>query len=260
MGIIKMTFPDYNIVFVDTPGFDDTKRSDSDILKIISDWLKITYVVPERINAVADFRLTRYERKLLLSGILYFHRISDTRMGGTPLRNLRMFEGLCGKSAFKNVVIATTMWDKVDEGIGAILEDELKNNYWNAMIDRDSTTGRFLGTRDSAFRLIAPFLEAENNRTALLIQRELVDFDLRLGKTRAGQILRAEIKRSVKQQERSLDRMGKALKHPDNAALTEEYEQLKKTHGSLLQQMADLEVPVGRQLMNTIANTFSMKR
>ena len=48
IGIIKMTFPGYNIVFVDTPGFDDTKRSDSDILKMISDWLEITYVDHKR--------------------------------------------------------------------------------------------------------------------------------------------------------------------------------------------------------------------
>jgi predicted GTPase len=46
IGIIKMTFLGCNVVFVDTPGFDDTKRSDSDILKMISDWLELTYVIP----------------------------------------------------------------------------------------------------------------------------------------------------------------------------------------------------------------------
>ena len=45
IGIIKMSFPDYSIVFVDTPGFEDSKNSDSDILKMISDWLEIAYVV-----------------------------------------------------------------------------------------------------------------------------------------------------------------------------------------------------------------------
>jgi len=57
IGIIKMTFPGYNIVFVDTPGFDDTKKSDSDILKMISDWLEITYVIFESTEDSAD-RLT----------------------------------------------------------------------------------------------------------------------------------------------------------------------------------------------------------
>ena len=48
IGIIKMSFPGYNIVFVDTPGCDNNKKSDSDVLKMISDWLEITYVVLER--------------------------------------------------------------------------------------------------------------------------------------------------------------------------------------------------------------------
>jgi len=48
IGTIKMSYLGYNIVFVDTPGFDDTKRSDSDVLKMISDWLGITYVDRKR--------------------------------------------------------------------------------------------------------------------------------------------------------------------------------------------------------------------
>jgi hypothetical protein len=37
-----MAFGD--LVFVDTPGFDDTHKQDVDILKMIADWLKSTYV------------------------------------------------------------------------------------------------------------------------------------------------------------------------------------------------------------------------
>ena len=54
ISIIKMTFPGYNIVFVDTPGFDDTNKSDSEILKMISDWLEITCVGHKRTENVAD--------------------------------------------------------------------------------------------------------------------------------------------------------------------------------------------------------------
>ena len=51
---IDMTFPSYNIVFVDTPGFDDPKKTDSDILKMISAWLETTYVVPGCTEDTAD--------------------------------------------------------------------------------------------------------------------------------------------------------------------------------------------------------------
>jgi len=200
----------------------------------------------------------------LLSGLLYFHRISDNRMAGTPLKNLRMFEELCGKNAFKNVILTTTMWDEVDEETGATREEELKGIYWKAMIDRHSSTGRFVGTRDSALRLIAPFLDEANTRNRLLLQKELVDLDLRLSETHAGQKLRSEIKQLAKQQQELLHQIREELKRPNNAtslqSLMEEYEELKKTSGSLLAQMADLQVPLGRQLMNTITITFGIKR
>ena len=199
----------------------------------------------------------------MLSGLLYFHRISDNRMAGTPLKNLRMFEQLCGKNAFKNVILTTTFWGEVDEETGSTRERELKDIYWKAMIDRGSSTGRFEGTRDSAFRLIAPFLDEANTRNKLLLQKELVNLDLKLGETHAGQRLRSEIKQLARQQQELLHQIREELKRPNNAtslqSLMEEYEELKKTSGPLLQQMVDLQVPLGRQFMSTIAITFGRK-
>ena len=50
------------------------------------------------------------------------------------------------------------MWDEVDEETGDTRERELKGVHWKAMIDRHSSTGRFVGTRDSALRLIDPIV------------------------------------------------------------------------------------------------------
>jgi len=47
VSVIKLSFPglvDSDICFVDTPGFDDTDKSDVHIFKMISDWLNKTYV------------------------------------------------------------------------------------------------------------------------------------------------------------------------------------------------------------------------
>ena len=47
INIVKLSIPelaDGDIVFVDTPGFDDTHKSDADILQMVADWLKATYV------------------------------------------------------------------------------------------------------------------------------------------------------------------------------------------------------------------------
>lgn len=44
IGIVRLQSHelDFNIVLVDTPGFDDTTRSDVDILKMVSEWLRKT--------------------------------------------------------------------------------------------------------------------------------------------------------------------------------------------------------------------------
>ena len=36
-----------DIVFVDTPGFDHTNKTETDVLKMVADWLKTTYVILE---------------------------------------------------------------------------------------------------------------------------------------------------------------------------------------------------------------------
>jgi len=107
--IIRFQFVDINVVFVDTPGFDDTHKSDVEILTMIADWLNTTY-----------------KRNIKLSGLLYFHRISDNRMAGTPLKNLRMFQELCGHNALRNIILTTTMWLDVEEELGSVREKELE--------------------------------------------------------------------------------------------------------------------------------------
>jgi hypothetical protein len=49
------------------------------------------------------------------AGIIYLHKITDNRLAGFGLKNLEMFQALCGRSCLRNVVLATTMWDKVME-------------------------------------------------------------------------------------------------------------------------------------------------
>ena len=47
IGAIRLSIPelaDGDLVFVDTPGFDDTHKSDVVILKMVAEWLKSTYV------------------------------------------------------------------------------------------------------------------------------------------------------------------------------------------------------------------------
>jgi len=120
----------------------------------------------------------------MLSGLLYFHRISDNRMAGTPLRNLNMFKDLCGRDNFKNVVLVTTMWDEVFEDVGLQREQELKEDLWKAMIRLGSTTRRFHLTEESAWEIINTIPKSPPGER-LQIQREMVDENKPIHKTSA---------------------------------------------------------------------------
>ncbi|KAG6331875.1 hypothetical protein ID866_7218 [Astraeus odoratus] len=161
-----------NIVLVDTPGFDDTYLTDTRVLRTIADWLKETYM-----------------QNVKLSGILYFHRITDPRVAGTPLRNLNMFKELCGKDNFKNVVLVTTMWDELrtDLQLGTQREEELVREFWQPMIRLGSTTHRFDGTEECAWNIInsIPVLQP-TERQPLQIQPEMVDEHKPVHSTAAG--------------------------------------------------------------------------
>ena len=86
----------YDVYLVDTPGFDDTEMSDTDVLLTFVDWLNL-----------------QYKNELKLSGLIYLHRITDDRMTGTATRNLTMMRKLCGDENLKNVLLATTRWEMV---------------------------------------------------------------------------------------------------------------------------------------------------
>src|SRR6266540_6334994 len=86
--------------------------------------------------------ILRYNRHIRLTGLLYFHRISDNRMAGTPLNNFRAFEKLF-EDDFNGIILTTTMWDEVDEDLGAEREKELTDVYWKSMIERGSSVKRF---------------------------------------------------------------------------------------------------------------------
>ncbi|KAK0734756.1 hypothetical protein B0T26DRAFT_746625 [Lasiosphaeria miniovina] len=71
---ITMKYRDVSLTLLDSPGFKDTYRSDTDVLYEISSYLAGTYSQGSK-----------------LSGIIYVHPITDVRMDGPSLRSLRMF-------------------------------------------------------------------------------------------------------------------------------------------------------------------------
>ena len=168
-----------------------------------------------------------------------------------------MFEKLCGKNAFRNVVLTTTMWDEVDEETGEARETELKSRYWKIMLERGSTTDRFMRTRESAFSLIDPLIDAANERTSVLLQEELVDMGKKLPSTSAGQKLVSEMEILVWQREDILRRIRNVMKRTDVdkmtlEALQEEYQRLENSLEATVHEIRMLKLPLGRRLLNMV--------
>jgi hypothetical protein len=158
---------------VDTPGFDDTERLHGEVL-----------------SEITEFLATQHAVGIPLRGVLYFHKITDNRMTGSSTAYLRLLRSLCGDDALKNVILVTTMWNKVrDEDYGEALrrEQQLLNDFWKPMVKKGSYMAQFDGTPDTAFALIWQLVGKEE--VVLSVQKEIVDQDMDVLHTAAGQNL-----------------------------------------------------------------------
>jgi chromosome segregation ATPase len=195
------------VTLVDTPGFNDTHRSDTDVLKEIVAWTS-----------------TAYKEKRLLSGIIYLHRISDVRMEGSALKNLRMFQKLCGENALHNVLLTTTQWSKVEQRQGEARESELKSKkeFWKPLLDRGANLERFHGDMQSGLALIHKLKSRVPK--VLDIQEQIVDKKMDLIETSAGQTINEELLKLQKKYSEELETTRQELQ----AALDSKDEELKK--------------------------------
>ncbi|KAG9664006.1 hypothetical protein KCU64_g969, partial [Aureobasidium melanogenum] len=180
------------ITLIDTPGFDDTIRSDVDVLREVSDWLAESY---------------RSQR--LLSGIIYLHPITSVRMSGSSHMSLRVFTGLVGPDAFHNLMLVTSKWDQLGDLAGGVQrEAELCERYWDFLIEKGSLTGRSYGDRQSALAIVRniAFGRSASDMVSvpLALQKQMVDEHKSLEETSAGQALSQRIDHLKKDYDRQL--------------------------------------------------------
>lgn len=164
------------VQLIDTPGFDDDSGDDTSVLKEIGAYLKLMHSEEKKLH-----------------GLIYCHRITDNRMGGSAKRNLFTFQKLVGTDALKNVILTTTMWERLaspEEGQRRIKELEERDDYWGCMVQRNSTTYQHYNTRESAMALIAKIVQNfQEAPVELLMQKQMIDQNIALLQTDAGQVV-----------------------------------------------------------------------
>jgi hypothetical protein len=199
------------VAVVDTPGFDDSTRSDAEILE-----------------EIVEFMCTQYELGIPLKGIVYLHRITDNKMSGSAQRYFEMFIRLCGEQNLQNVVLLTTMWSELrDEAVGLARERELRTNFWKVMESEGSTIRRFDGSKAMAEAFVCRLMRKPD--IVLDIQNELVEQGKRLHETQAGRLILPRLEREFDKASDELDTLERLIKeahgHHDEAEVSRFEEQ-----------------------------------
>lgn len=177
-------------------------------------------------------------------------------MTSSFLRNLRMFEKICGNAVLQNIILTTTMWDEVKLEVGTRTEARIRSKYWKTMIDQGSATARFYGTTESAWDILGHFVRDANVRHALRLQEEMVDLKKQLSETDAGKTLHTEIKALVHRQQASLRGIRDECKLHEDAvilgALKAEYDNVRTQLATDANDMEALERPRGKGIRRVI--------
>jgi rubrerythrin len=231
--IVPCIMPNGKKIFlIDTPGFDDTYRSDTDILREIADWLAQAY----------QFRVR-------LTGIIYLHRIIDVRIGGSGMKNLRMFRKLCGEGGLGSVVLATTMWSLCPAEDAKRREEQLvhQNDLWQFLVGKGASVFRQDNGAVSGQKIIDHLVNRAQPVT-LDIQREMVDQGLKLGDTGAGREVQEELEKlkekHAKEMREIREDMEEAIKEKDEerqAELREYRTQVDRQMKEAAEQSRQLE-------------------
>ncbi|KAF9115032.1 hypothetical protein BGX27_009150 [Mortierella sp. AM989] len=173
-----------SVMLLDTPGFDDTNRSDTEVLEDVAGFLEGLYH--------ADFRIT---------GIIYLHNIADVRMRGSSYKNLQMFAKLCGEQSYHNVVMLTGRWGSIDQSLAEERENDLKENFWSKYLKAGCQIDRYRD-KDDLIRIFEKLVPKPP--VVLDIQREMAIEGKSLDKTSAGEQVNQEITRLMKKFEDEL--------------------------------------------------------
>ncbi|KAI6750892.1 hypothetical protein HG530_014342 [Fusarium avenaceum] len=185
IDVFEYTTKGQRVFLIDTPGFNDTTRSDVETLEILATYLGASYANGVRIH-----------------GVLMLHPITNNRMSGSSLRYLAFLKAMCGFESYRNLVIVTTMWpEELSPAEKEDLEDRenellTQQRFFGDLVAEGASLFRHYehGHRDlhiqriSAQSIMTYILRKTDEHTmdALQLQRELVEEKKPLAQTAAG--------------------------------------------------------------------------
>ena len=237
---------DRKIHLIDTPGFDDNRSSDVDVLREMAFWLD-----------------QAHSGGIKLGGILYLHRITDCRLSGSALRGLNTFKQLCGPEAFPGVFMLTTFWESVDNdrdmrehALARQRELESTTSFWGEIMTVGGQSRQLRQGREAALVIIDE-LTRQSHSLTLKIQLEMAVQSKMLRDTSAGRVLceahRYDMSRIDRLMERVQSELVEALKnhHDMNICdLRQHKTQLLRELEAHTRMLCELDTPIP-EVINT---------
>jgi len=199
----------------DTPGFDDSNKPETEILRIIGFELEKQYRQDERLH-----------------GVIYVHRISDPRVSGSTKANFDIFKKLCGDKSFKNVIIVTNMWSRVTEEEANFRTEHLESNLFKEIMEKGAhIMHNNHNTVKSAHEIMRAVMK--NHPLPLVIQEELVEDGRDINETAAGQAVDERIAALMAEYERKLKEVEEARRTADEETRKEQEAEKAKNEEKL---------------------------
>jgi hypothetical protein len=181
------------ITLIDTPGLNDQNRPDTEILTSIVDYIR--------------------QRRLKITAVVYLHRITERKLTGSAILNLRVLQAICGDHFLRNLVLATSMWEviptqEIDEAVQRELQFNMSPAFWGGMIKKGAEYLRWdeTGTVTAAKmagEIITICERQEREAPKLNILLEMED-NCRLDDTTAYHILTEEVRKRLEREQREI--------------------------------------------------------
>jgi hypothetical protein len=178
---------------IDTPGLNDQNRPDTEILTSIVDYI--------------------LQQKLNITAVIYLHRITERKLTGSAILNLRILQAICGDHFLRNVVLVTSMWKRIPaQEMNHAIEREAQFNmspsFWGGMIKKGAKYLRWdeaktLLEAQTAFEIINRCEHHAKDAPKLNILLEMED-NYRLDDTTAYRILTEEARKRLERERREI--------------------------------------------------------
>ena len=170
----------YNLI--DTPGFDDSRISDAEVL-----------------SKFARFLSDLYARGQKIHGVIFMHRITDVRLAGSAIRTAQIIRKICGEHFRGFFAFVTSMWDLVlDRDSAMKREAELSRHsqFWGGMWSENSRVFRIHDSELPAQKVIRWFLDdrrRSSDSTPILQLGKEILCGLSVWATEAGEFVGGEL-------------------------------------------------------------------